>query len=147
MTATSVRFLLLENSRKLAQKITKVKKIVFPPVHKNTDNGTRCERARCAAGGRSRDALRYRPQVSSVFPHNSRRIAYFLELIALGNHKLRFGCGHQLTISSSIPPRDIGVSTYDTLLATFRCNTSLVRWLSASLDAHFDVLPGIGAYN
>ena len=22
-----------------------------------------------------------------------------------------------------------------------------VRWLSASLDAHFDALPGIGAYN
>ena len=92
---------------------TKKKKIVFPPVHENTNNGTWCERARCAPGGRSRDALRYRPQVSSVFPHNSRRIAYFLELIALGNHKLRFGCGHQLTISSSIPPRDIGVSTYD----------------------------------
>lgn len=78
--------------------------------------------------------------------HNSRVVAYFLGLIALGNHKLHFGCGHQLTISSSIPPRDVGVSTYDTL-ATFRCNTSLVRRLSASLDAHFDVLPGIGAYN
>ena len=65
VTATSVRFLLLENSRKLAQKITKVKKIVFPPVHKNTNNGTRCERARCAPGGRSRDALRYCPQIST----------------------------------------------------------------------------------